>query len=54
MNINQIKADLRILANQDDEPLHVREIAKESLEVIEYLERELDKAHENSAPAPKR
>ncbi|OWW22550.1 hypothetical protein [Noviherbaspirillum denitrificans] len=47
MNLNQIKADLLILARQQDEPLHVREIAKESLEAIEYLERELDKAQEN-------
>lgn len=49
MNLNQIKADLRILAKQHDEPLHVREIAQESLEAIEYLERELDKAREDKA-----
>jgi len=53
MNINQIKADLRILAKQDDEPLHVREIAKESLEAIEYLEGELEKARTTDATKPK-
>lgn len=51
MNIEQIKVDLRLLAKQEDEPQHVREIAKASLETIEHLEVELDKALERLSSA---
>lgn len=49
INYEQLKADLRNLLKQSEQPMHIRDTIAASLEAIEDLERQLDDARDRLA-----